>query len=113
MAQAQQPPPVSGGQTQPASQQPAPGAPPQAHGGPLYDPLLQDADEENVPTDLFSRISFEYDHLMYCSGADGERLRIEGEQTFGENRLGIGYEIPFYFNIHGGPEPDNGAGLGD
>jgi len=87
MAHAQQPPQASGSQSQPPSPKAVPAA--TAHGDPLNDPLLQDADEKDVPTDFFSHVSFEYDHQMLSSGADSERLRIEGEQTFGGNRLGI------------------------
>ena len=80
---------------------------------PLDDRLLQATDDGGIPQDLFSRVMFQYDHLMFSSGADGDRVRLSGQQTFGaRNRLGIVYEVP-YFNIHGGVNAANGDGLGD
>jgi hypothetical protein len=80
---------------------------------PLDDPLILVTDDEEIPQDLFSRIVFQYDHLMFSNGADGDRLRLGGQQTFGpRHRFGIVYEVP-YFNIHGGVNAANGDGLGD
>lgn len=80
---------------------------------PLDDPLLLATDDEEIPQDLFSRVVVQYDHLMFSNGADGDRVRLSGQQTFGRrNRLGIVYEVP-YFNIHGGVNAANGDGLGD
>jgi hypothetical protein len=80
---------------------------------PLDDPLLLATDDEEIPQDLFSRVVVQYDHLMFSSGADGDRVRLSGQQTFGpRNRVGIVYEVP-YFNIHGGVNAANGDGLGD
>ena len=81
---------------------------------PLNDRLLQATDEDSVTPNLFSRVTFKYDHLYFSSGADGDRVRLSGLQTLGpRNRLAIGYEIP-YFNIHGGnPGTANGEGLSD
>jgi hypothetical protein len=80
---------------------------------PLDDPLLQATDDEEVPQDLFSRVVVQYDHLIFASGADGDRVRLSGQQTFGRRqRVGIVYEVP-YFNIHGGVNVANGDGLGD
>jgi len=79
----------------------------------LDDPLLQATDDEEIPQDLFSRVVFQYDHLMFSNGADGDRFRLSGQQTFGpRQRIGIVYEVP-YFNIHGGVNAANGDGLGD
>jgi hypothetical protein len=79
----------------------------------LDDPLLQETDDAEVPTDLFSRVTLQYDHLMFASGGDGDRFRVSGQQTFGaRHRLGITYELVPYFKIHGGSGA-NGDGLGD
>ncbi len=104
---AQQAPPSGTG---PAAQvqTPAPGG----QGEGLNDPLLQATDDENVLSNLFSRVMAKYDHLLFSNGSEGDRVRISGQQALGpRNRLGLAYEIP-YFNIHGG-NAANGAGLGD
>ena len=88
-------------------------APQQQAAKPLDDPLLLATDDEEIPQDLFSRVVVQYDHLIFSSGADGDRVRLSGQQTFGpRNRVGIVYEVP-YFNIHGGVNVPNGYGLGD
>jgi len=106
VAAAQQQPPA-GGAPAPA----AAGAPAQAR--PLDDVLLREADEDAVPTDLFSRVSFEYDHQSFSGGADNDRFRIKGTQAFGPKyRLGFGYEIPFV-DAHRTGDAQSASGLGD
>ena len=65
-----------------------------------------------MPTDLFSRVSFEYDHVTFSGGSDNDRFRIKGTQAFGpKQRLGFGYEIPIV-DAHrtGGVESESGLG---
>ncbi len=96
-ALSQQPSPGSGGapQTKPPSQ-PPPASTGQAKASALDDPLLQAADEDDVVTDLFSRVSFEYDHGNFNGGSENDRFRIKGQQAFGpRERLAVGYELPF------------------
>jgi hypothetical protein len=113
VAQAQQKPPASGAQTPAAAAQPGgvAGLPTQA--GPFDDVLIKETDEDDVPTDLFSRVSFEYDHASFNGGADNDRFRIKGQQAFGPKyRLGFGYEIPF-IDAHRNGDVRSASGLGD
>lgn len=103
-AQAQQTPPAQGKQNTQSS--------------PLDNVLIQETDEDNIPTALFSFVSLDYDHGSFTGGKSNNRERIKGEQDFGPNhRLGFGYEIPiikgFGFNVNGGSSLPSGRGVGD
>ncbi len=116
-AHAQQTPPARSGQAQTPPPQ-ASAAELQTESTPLDNVLLQDADEDDVPTDLFSFVSLEYDHGSFSEGKSNNRERIEGEQAFGpSHRLAVGYEIPiikgFGFNLDDGQGSPSGRGLGD
>ncbi len=94
------------------SQPPAVTAPQTQH-RPLDDFLIQETDEDELPTNLFSRVSFEYDHASFSGGADNDRYRIKGTQAFGlKNRLGFGYEIPFV-DAHRTGDVQSASGLSD
>ena len=85
---------------------------------PLDDVLLEETDDDDEPADLFSRVSFEYDHGSFSGGKSNNRERIKGEQAFGPKaRLALGYEIPiirgFGFDLDGGASSPSGRGLGD
>lgn len=109
---AQQTPPVQSAPTQTAPSQ-SPVAAPQTQHRPLDDYLIQETDEDDVPTDLFSRVSFEYDHASFSGGADNDRYRIKGTQAFGpKHRLGFAYEIPIV-DAHRTGEVQSASGLGD
>jgi hypothetical protein len=104
-AQAQQQPGANGSQ--------APAAGSSAQSRPLDDVLIKETDEDDVPTDLFSRVSFEYDRANFSGGADNDRFRIKGQQAFGPKyRLGFGYEIPF-IDAHRTGDVQSASGLGD
>jgi hypothetical protein len=82
--------------------------------GPLDNPILRQADQDQVPNDLFNRITFKYDHTTISSGSQRERLRVAGEQTLSQgDRIALGYEIPFFIQAHSGPGDQRGRGLGD
>jgi len=103
---------VEAQQQPPGSVAPTPAGAP-AHSRPLDDVLLKEADEDSVPTDLFSRVSFEYDHQSFSGGADNDRFRIKGTQAFGPKyQLGFGYEIPLIDAHRTGGVP-SASGLGD
>src|SRR5271170_1062867 len=109
-AHAQQPPPSA--QTQTTPSRPA-SAGSQTQSRPLDDVLLEETDEDDVLTDLFSRVSFEYDHASFSGGADNDRFRIKGQQAFGPKyRLGFGYEIPFIDAPRNG-DVQSASGLSD
>src|SRR5271165_6465233 len=116
-AHAQPTAPATGGQTQATSSQTAAaGLQTEAH--PLDNILLEETDEDDVPTDLFSYVALEYDHGTFTEGKSNNRERIKGEQAFGaKGRWAVGYEIPiirgFGFNIDGGASSVSGRGLGD
>jgi hypothetical protein len=115
--QAQQTPPTKGGQAQTSSLQAAT-AGLQTESPPLDDVLLEETDDDVEPADLFSRVSFEYDHGSFSGGKSNNRERIKGEQAFGpKGRLAFGYEIPiikgFGFDLDGGASSPSGRGLGD
>jgi hypothetical protein len=90
----------------------------QTSSSPLDNILIEETDEDDVPTDVFSSVSFEYDHGSFSGAVRNDRYRIKGEQAFGPNhRLAIGYELPFIDGYgvdlgDGTPEP-SGQGLGD
>ena len=97
---------------QPPAQNTQTTAPLQTQHHPLNDILLQETDEDEVPTSLFSRVSFEYDRANFSGGANNDRYRIKGQQAFGpKHRLGFGYEIPFV-DAHrtGGVQSESGLG---
>ncbi len=81
-------------------------------GDALDEPLLQDADEDQVPSDLFSRLTLKYDHLAYAAGYESDRFRLSGQQALDRNRFSLGYELPF-LDLRGGAAPSSGPSLGD
>jgi hypothetical protein len=109
-ARAQQTPPATGA---PSQTRPSAAPAPQTQFRPLDDFLIQETDEDELPTNLFSRVSFEYDHATFSGGADNDRYRIKGTQAFGpKHRLGFGYEIPFV-DAHRTGDVQSESGLGD
>jgi hypothetical protein len=115
-AYAQQTPPAKTDQAQTAPSQAATML--QTQPPTLDDVLLQETDADDIPTDLFSFVSIEYDHGSFTGGKSNNRERIKGEQDFGPNhRFGFGYEIPvikgFGFNVDGGSSLPSGRGVGD
>ncbi len=105
-----------------ANAQQPPGKPPQSPAAsgasgevkPLDNILLREADEDEIPDDLSSRVTLKYDHLSLSGGIENERLRVAGEEVLGPgNRFAIGYEIPFFIDEHGGPEDVSEQGIGD
>jgi hypothetical protein len=114
--QAQQTPSAKNGQTQTTPSQAAAAVQTQSH--PLDDVLLEETDDDDEPADLFSRVSFEYDHGSFSGGESNNRERIKGEQAFGpKGRLAVGYEIPvikgFGYDLDGGASSPSGRGVGD
>jgi len=79
----------------------------------LDNPVLKQAEEEDIITDIESHVMFKYNHDEYDGGASGERVRIDWLQAFGPaNRMAAGIELPLiHFNGSNG-EP-SGSGLGD
>jgi len=84
----------------------------------LDDILLEETDEEDVTTSVYSRVAVEYDHASFSGGRRNDRVRIKGAQAFGsDHRVGFGYELPFIsgygIDLGDGTPSPSAQGLGD
>jgi len=109
--QAQQPPKPPVGANPSGAQTTTPANP--SPGDALDNPVLKQADEEDIVTYIQSHVTLKYNHDEFDGGASGNRERVEWFQSFGPSkRFAAGIELPFV-QFHGSNGEPSGSGLGD
>ena len=97
-----------------AQQPPAGSSPPQhTTADPLDNVLLQNEDGQEIPQDLFNRVTFHYQHVLDAGEVETDLIRVDGEQIIGPiDRFAFSYEIPFFVDTRVSGEPSV-RGMGD
>ena len=109
--QAQASPQQPGSASSLGTQTSVPGPP--GHEDALENPLLEQADEDEIVTNVESRIAFTYDHAGFNEGSSGDYLRLEWVEAFGPaKRMAVKFEFPF-IHFDGGANEPNANGIGD